>query len=91
MAENVLTPEQVAILARIAFIVADTSKFLEEDEIKYETQLSEMGLDSLDLITIQMETEKEFHISIDDESMNNFKTIGDIVLYVEKEIQKKLV
>lgn len=41
----------------------------------------DLGMDSLDIVELIMKIEKEFDISIDDNdpTLNNIKTVGDIV------------
>jgi len=40
--------------------------------------------DSLDLSEVIMELEDEFHIRISDDDVENIKSVGDVVDYVEK-------
>jgi acyl carrier protein len=48
------------------------------------TLLSEdLGLDSLDLVQLATELEKEFGVTIPDEQAGNIKTIGEAVSIVE--------
>ena len=39
--------------------------------------------DSLDAVEIIMNIEEEFDIKVDDDELENIKTIGDIVKYIE--------
>lgn len=58
------------------------------DEILLETELDyDLGLDSLDMVEITMESEERFNISIEDEEIANVKTVSDIVeLVVAKKV-----
>ncbi|MDE7389829.1 MAG: acyl carrier protein [Lachnospiraceae bacterium] len=56
----------------------------EEDSITMETSLTEdLGADSLDLADVLMAIEDEFDVEIPDEDIENIKTVGDIVTYIE--------
>jgi acyl carrier protein len=46
-----------------------------------------LHIDSLDLYEIQMEVEKEFNISIDDESATTLTSIGLLIEYVEEKLK----
>lgn len=53
-------------------------------EIDLNTDIVEdIGADSLDLVEILMAIEEEYDISVPDEEVVNFKTIRDLVEYVE--------
>lgn len=43
----------------------------------------ELGADSLDVVDLVMSLEEEFDMEIPDEAVENIKTIGDIVKYIE--------
>ena len=57
------------------------------DDVDRDTEISELGLDSLDVTEFIMELEEEFDITIADDAVDGFKTFGDIVEYVENEMQ----
>ena len=50
------------------------------------SMMKDLDADSLDAVEIMMELEDEFGIEIPDEDAESFKTIGDIVKYVESKI-----
>lgn len=55
-----------------------------KDGLSMETSLKEdLDADSLDAVEVIMALEEEFDIEIPDEDAENFKTIGDIVEYIE--------
>ena len=57
---------------------------LEDKEITMETSLmKDLEADSLDAVEIIMALEDEFGIEIPDTEAENFKSIGDIVKYIE--------
>jgi len=45
--------------------------------------MDDLGADSLDVVTLLMAFEEEFGLTIDDGEAENFKTVGDIVSYIE--------
>ena len=51
---------------------------LESDIIK------DLGLDSLDLVTLIMAVEDEYGFTADDDEIAALKTVGDVVNYIEK-------
>lgn len=50
---------------------------LESDIIK------DLGLDSLDIVTLIMAVEDEYGFTADDDEIVNLKTVGDVVEYIE--------
>ena len=50
---------------------------LESDIIK------DLGLDSLDIVTLIMAVEDECGFTADDDEIVNLKTVGDVVKYIE--------
>ena len=56
-----------------------------EEEIKLETSfIDDLGADSLDLFQLVMELEDAFNIKV--ENVENLKTVGDAVKYIESVI-----
>lgn len=56
---------------------------VDEEAIKPETTIEELGADSLDLVEMIMNLEEEFGIQIEDEDMDDLKTVGDIIDYIK--------
>lgn len=58
---------------------------VEEDEVTMEaTMQDDLGADSLDLVELVMSVEEEFGVKVADEDLENIKTVGDIVNYIEE-------
>ena len=58
---------------------------VEEDEVTMEaTMQDDLGADSLDLVDLVMSVEEEFGVKVADEDLENIKTVGDIVNYIEE-------
>lgn len=57
---------------------------VEAEEIAVETTLQEdLGADSLDVVDLLMSIEDEFEVDIPDEEVENIKTVGALVEYIE--------
>ena len=53
-----------------------------------ETRIAEdLGADSLDVVELLMSIEDEFEVEIPDEEIENLKTIGDVVEYIQSNMQ----
>lgn len=58
---------------------------VEPEEVKNDANFEDdLGGDSLDLVMVIMEIEKEFSISVSDEDVEQAKTVGDICDMVER-------
>ncbi len=58
---------------------------VEEDKVTMEASISEdLGADSLDIVDLVMSLEEEFDVEIPDEKVENVKTVGDIVKFIEE-------
>ena len=57
---------------------------LDEDAVTMEASIqNDLGADSLDIVDLVMSLEEEFDCEIPDEEIENIKTVGDIVKYIE--------
>ena len=60
---------------------------IDKDSLTPETKIIEdLGADSLDVVDMLMSVEDEFNVEIPDEKMEEFKTIGDVVDYIQDKI-----
>ena len=58
---------------------------VDEEEITMDTTfVDDLGADSLDVFQIIMGIEEEFDIEVPDDQLQNIKTVGDIVKYIEE-------
>lgn len=72
------------IFEKVRKIICDQFD-LEEDDVTPETLLEDdLEADSLDLVDLVMSFEDEFQIEVPDEDVENIKTVGDIVKYIEE-------
>ena len=60
----------------------------EEEKVTMEaSSVDDLGADSLDLVDMVMSLEEEFDVEIPDDQVENIKTVGDIVKYIEDNAQ----
>ena len=58
---------------------------INKKDIKLESHLQDdLGADSLDAVDLIMTIEDEFGITVPDDDAQNFKTVGDIVSFLEQ-------
>ncbi len=58
---------------------------VEEDVVTAEASIQDdLGADSLDIVDLIQTIEDEYDLSIPDEAVEEIKTVGDIVSYIEK-------
>jgi acyl carrier protein len=59
-------------------------KRIPAEKITVDSNLQEMGIDSLDVFTLLFELENAFKITIPDDDVRSIKTVGDIVVGIKK-------
>ena len=68
------------------FLVEDLR--INPDDITMEAELTgDLGINSLELADLAFTCEERFNIEIDDEVLHTFKTVGDVVNYLEANVQ----
>lgn len=73
------------VFEKIKEIVVDQLG-VNEEEIKLETNFMEdLGADSLDLFQVVMDLEDAFNVKV--ENVENIKTVGDAVKYIESVVK----
>ena len=71
------------VLEKVKAILAEQFD-VEEDKITADTDLQEdLGADSLDVVDLLMSIEDEFEVEVHDEEIENIKTVGSLVSYIE--------
>lgn len=71
------------VLEKVKAILAEQFD-VEEDKIAEDTDLQEdLGADSLDVVDLLMSIEDEFDIEVPDDEIENIKTVGALVSYIE--------
>ena len=76
MPDSSVEEKVIATLASVKRIPAE--------QIKPDSSLQELGVDSLDTFTLLFELESKFNISIPDEQARSIRTVSDIVAGVQK-------
>ncbi|ARP50966.1 MULTISPECIES: acyl carrier protein [Caproicibacterium] len=72
------------VLEKVKHILAEQFD-VEEDNITADTNIADdLGADSLDVVDLLMSLEDEFDVEIPDEEIENLKTVGDVVNYLEE-------
>lgn len=59
-------------------------KRIPAENIKLDTNLQEMGIDSLDVFSLLFELENTFKISIPDDDVRSIRTVNDVVTGIKK-------
>jgi acyl carrier protein len=59
-------------------------KRIPADKITLQTNLQDLGIDSLDVFTLLFELENAFKISIPDDDVRSIKTVNDVVDGIKK-------
>lgn len=75
------------IFEKVKNIIIDQ---LDVDEDKVTTNANiqdDLGADSLDIVDLVMSFEDEFDIEIPDDQVENIKTVGDVVKYIEEKTE----
>ena len=73
---DAVTEKVIATLASVKRIPADN--------ITLDTNLQELGIDSLDVFSLLFELENAFKVSIPDDDVRSIRTVNDVVEGVKK-------
>lgn len=58
---------------------------LDEEQVTEDSEvIDDLGADSLDIVDLVMTLKEEFDTEIPDEDIENLRTVGDIVKYIEE-------
>ena len=72
------------VFERIREIICDQLD-LEEDKVTMDSDIMEdCEADSLDVVDLVMSIEDEFGLEVPDDQIENFRTVGDVVRYIEE-------
>ncbi len=71
------------IFEKVKELIVEQLMIENPDEITMNTSFSEdLEADSLDLVELIMAIEDEFNLSVEDEEVENIKTVGDVVNFI---------
>ena len=72
------------VFERIREIICDQLD-LEEDKVTMDSDIMEdFEADSLDVVDLVMSIGDEFGLEVPDDQIENFRTVGDVVRYIEE-------
>ena len=72
------------VFEKIREILCDQLDLNEDDVTMSSNLLDDLGADSLDMVDLVMTIEDQFELDVEDEDVENIKTVGDIVHYIEE-------
>ena len=73
-----------AVYERLQAIVAEQLG-VETEQVTREAEfIQDLNADSLDMVELVMSLEEEFGVEISDEEVENIRTVGDAVDYIEE-------
>ena len=73
------------IFEKVKDLVADQLDVDDKDSITESSSITDdLGADSLDVVDLVMALEDEFNVEIPEDQVENIKTVGDIVKYIEE-------
>lgn len=76
-------------LKRVIEQISNLWAGIDEEEICAESKLNDdLVFDSLDYVDLAVKLEKEFDIKIEDDVIDKWKTVQDVVDYVDKLLQQ---
>jgi acyl carrier protein len=75
------------IFEKVRAIIVDQLDVDEEKVTLTANIQDDLGADSLDIVDLVMSFEEEFDTEIPDDQVENIKTVGDIVKYIEEKTE----
>ncbi len=77
------------VFERIRQILCDQLD-LEESKVTMDSDIVEdLEADSLDVVDLVMTIEDEFGLEVPDDQIEGFRTVGDVVRYIEENTEKE--
>lgn len=70
------------VLEKVKGIIANQLGIDENDITEEKTLIEDLGVDSLEIFEIVMSLEEEFDMEIPNEDIENIKTVGEVVSYI---------
>lgn len=74
------------VFDKVKDIIVDQLDVDENDVKMGASIIDDLGADSLDVVDLVMSLEEEFDIEIPDDQVENVKTVGDIVKFIEENV-----
>lgn len=71
------------VFEKVREVLCEQLDFDEEKVTMSSSIVDDLGADSLDVVDLIIQLEEEFELEIPDEEIENIKTVGDLVHYIE--------
>jgi acyl carrier protein len=68
-------------------VIEVISKVAKGKEVTVDSNIKDLGLDSLDVVDMLMDIEDKYNIEFENEEMTSFVTIKDVIASVEKKLK----
>lgn len=75
----------MSIEDKVKSIISDQLE-VDLNRISMETTFEDIDADSLDIVELVMALEEEFDLEISDQEIENIKTIGDVVQFIDSKV-----
>lgn len=75
------------IFEKVKGVIADKLGVEPGEITESSSFMDDLGADSLDVVDIVMAFEEEFGVKINDEELEKFSTVGDVVKYLKEKVQ----
>ncbi len=76
------------VFEKIRDIIVDQLDAAADDVTAEASIIDDLGADSLDVVDLISSVEDEFDVEIPDEEVENIKTVGDIVAFIENAVSE---
>ncbi len=73
------------MLEKLKTILEDYTSKIDIEITENTVLIADLGLNSLDLVNLATVVEDEFDIEIPDRAIKDFKTVGDVIAFIEKQ------
>ncbi len=68
-------------------VIASFTKSAKNKEISLDSNIKDLGLDSLDIVDLLMDMEDKYGIEFENEEMASIVTVGDVIKAIELKIK----
>jgi acyl carrier protein len=68
-------------------VLANFQKIAKNKEVTLESNVKELGLDSLDIVDLLMDMEEKYNIEFENEEMTELVTVNDVVKAIESKLK----
>ncbi len=74
--------DKEVVVLKVRKLIADALGVSEDEVVPSASFIEDLGADSLDIVELVMELEKEFEIAIEDDDAERISTVQDAVDYI---------